>query len=124
MRIPFPAYSVVACLVCGSLLGTILQASAGIPTTTTTLPEQLCGDANGDGKLTAADALIALRTAVGSASCPVSACDYNGDDKVAASDALAILRKAVGQDVTANCPFVPTTPLTWDDGAWGRVLWN
>jgi hypothetical protein len=118
---------VTARSICAVLLFTTLQAFAGDPgptTTTTTMPEPLCGDANGDEKITAADALIALRTAVGSASCPVSVCDYTGDDKVAASDALAILRRAVGQSVTANCPFVPTTPLTWDEGTWGQVLWN
>lgn len=106
------------------VLGTGLRASAGEPTTTTTMPAPLCGDANGDDKVTAADALVALRTAVGSASCPLSACDYNGDDKVAASDALAILRKAVGQGVVADCPFPPTTPLAWDEGTWDDVLWN
>lgn len=64
---------------------------------------QLCGDGNGDGNITAGDALFALRTAVGSASCPLAACDYNGDDKITAGDALAILRKAVGQDSPGNC---------------------
>ena len=64
---------------------------------------QLCGDGNGDGKITAADALFALRTAVGSADCSLAACDYNGDDKITAGDALAILRKAVGQDPPGNC---------------------
>ncbi|MFN2376641.1 MAG: hypothetical protein ABR538_08895, partial [Candidatus Binatia bacterium] len=79
------------------------------PTTTTTLAETMCGDANGDGKITAGDALTALRTAVGTAECSVAICDYSGDGKVAASDALAILRTAVGQNVTANCAVAPTS---------------
>src|SRR5205085_7242407 len=72
--------------------------------TTTTVESALCGDANGDDAVTAADALLALRTAVGTSTCALVRCDYNGDAKVAASDALAILRRAVGQDVPANCP--------------------
>jgi hypothetical protein len=64
----------------------------------------VCGDANADGGVAAADALIALRTAVGTGSCPIWRCDFNGDDSVAASDALAILRTAVGQNTTPNCP--------------------
>lgn len=63
----------------------------------------LCGDANGDGTITAGDALFTLRSAVGTAICPLTACDYTGDDKITASDALAILRKAVGQDVPGQC---------------------
>jgi imidazolonepropionase-like amidohydrolase len=64
----------------------------------------LCGDANDDGKLSASDALAALRTSVGTSSCPLEACDYTGDEKITASDALAILRRSVGQSVAANCP--------------------
>ncbi|HEY2772863.1 MAG TPA: dockerin type I domain-containing protein [Candidatus Binatia bacterium] len=64
----------------------------------------LCGDANGDGHVTASDALAALKTAVGSADCPVDRCDFNGDGHVLAADALAILKTAVGQDTTPSCP--------------------
>jgi hypothetical protein len=78
--------------------------ASGCATTTTTLPQSLCGDANADGKITASDALAALKTAVGSTTCPLFRCDYNGDTKITASDALAILRKAVGQDVPPKCP--------------------
>ncbi len=63
----------------------------------------LCGDASRDGKITAADALTALRTAVGSASCGTIACDFNGDGNVTAADALAILRAAVGTPTTPSC---------------------
>ncbi|HXC51515.1 MAG TPA: DNRLRE domain-containing protein [Candidatus Limnocylindrales bacterium] len=65
--------------------------------------ETLCGDANDDGKLTASDALTALRTAVGAGNCELARCDYNGDGKVNASDALAILRVAVGGPSNPLC---------------------
>jgi hypothetical protein len=77
-----------------------------VSTTTTTLPvEIVCGDANGDGEIKTADALQALRTAVGSGSCPPTRCDYNGDGDVKTGDALAILKTAVGTVVTPNCPL-------------------
>lgn len=62
-----------------------------------------CGDANEDGDVTATDALIALRTAVQSASCDLCVCDTNGSGSITASDALLILRAAVGQMVTMQC---------------------
>lgn len=113
-----------ASLLCSSPGRAGLSAPAATATTTTTLPEVVCGDANGDGAVRAGDALLALRAAVGSSTCSLEVCDYTGDGKVAASDALAILRKAVGQEVAAHCPPAPTTPLTWDEGAWGQVSWN
>lgn len=72
-------------------------------TTTTTLPALLCGDANGNGVIQASDALLTLRTVVGTASCLLALCDVNADGVVRASDALAILRKAVGQDIELVC---------------------
>lgn len=64
----------------------------------------LCGDATGDGKVTAADALLTLKTAVGSATCAPSACDANGSGGISAADALLILKAAVGTPVELNCP--------------------
>lgn len=57
------------------------------------------GDMNGDGRTTAADALLALRMAV--LLDPVTVYglahgDMNGDGKISAADALLVLRKAVG----------------------------
>ncbi len=63
----------------------------------------LCGDANGDGKVTAADALTTLRTAVGVGACDLARCDYNGSGDVTAADALAVLRAAVGSQTAPNC---------------------
>jgi uncharacterized delta-60 repeat protein len=71
--------------------------------TTTTLPEVTCGDANGDGVVNVADALATLRAAVGLGICPLSACDTNGDGVVNTGDALRVLRRAVGQDIAMNC---------------------
>ncbi|HXC52051.1 MAG TPA: S8 family serine peptidase [Candidatus Limnocylindrales bacterium] len=76
----------------------------GCGTTTTTLAAFECGDANEDGVITAPDALKALRTAVGTATCSLALCDFTGDGKVGASDALAILRRAVGEDLEGHCP--------------------
>lgn len=82
---------------------------------------QPCGDATGDGKITAADALKALRVAVGIGTCPQEVCDYTGDGEITATDALAILRVAVGQDIPPRCPdtalaevatTLPATPTT------------
>lgn len=65
---------------------------------------ETCGDFNGDGNVTAADALGALLAGLGLEACAPSVCDYNGDGSVSATDALAILHVAVGQSLPANCP--------------------
>jgi hypothetical protein len=59
----------------------------------------LTGDTNGDGLVTAADALLLLRNLVGLASLSESglkAADVNGDGFVTAADAALILRAIVG----------------------------
>jgi len=74
-------------------------------TTTTTLVETVvCGDASGDGLITATDALRVLRSAVGQFVCLLAICDYTGDGNITASDALAVLRKAVGLPSLPKCP--------------------
>jgi subtilisin family serine protease len=73
-------------------------------TTTTTIEQQMCGDASNDGKITAGDAQISLRTAVGTGDCTVDVCDYSGDGRVTATDANFILRVAVGQSLEPKCP--------------------
>ncbi|MFN2425553.1 MAG: dockerin type I repeat-containing protein [Candidatus Binatia bacterium] len=75
-------------------------------TTTSTLPvEPSCGDANGDGIVTAGDALLALRAAVGSDECELAVCDADHNGEVSAGDSLAILRFAVGLPANLNCPL-------------------
>ena len=63
-----------------------------------------CGDANGNGTVEATDALIALRTAVGTATCDLCACDVDSSGAIVASDAQRILTAAVGTTVTLQCP--------------------
>jgi hypothetical protein len=66
-----------------------------------------CGDANGNGSISASDALVALRSAIGLEPCALCLCDTNQSDKVTAGDALAVLRRAVGQQVDMLCTLCP-----------------
>lgn len=54
-----------------------------------------CGEVTGDCKITAADALLTLKMAVGQLS-PDLVADMDGNQKLTAGDALAILRVSVG----------------------------
>ncbi|HYC00059.1 MAG TPA: hypothetical protein VEC57_13075 [Candidatus Limnocylindrales bacterium] len=66
-----------------------------------------CGQPLTDGELPkASDALLVLRTAVGSAQCTPCVCDVNASGSVTATDALATLRKAVGSDLMLSCPML------------------
>jgi hypothetical protein len=55
----------------------------------------LCGDADANGAVTAGDALVTLRTAVGAASCAADRCDSDGSSTVQVEDALRILRASL-----------------------------
>ncbi len=60
------------------------------------LPE-VCGDADGDGRVTATDARRILYGAVGLvADCDNGHCDADGDGRVTATDARKVLRAAIG----------------------------
>jgi hypothetical protein len=63
-----------------------------------------CGDGDGSGTITASDALLTLKTAVGATTCSVAFIDTNGDGLVTATDALAVLRTAVNLPVALTCP--------------------
>ncbi len=63
-----------------------------------------CGDFNGNGSITAGDALAVLQVAVGTRDCALCTCDVNGSAQITSTDALFVLRVAVGQDVTLSCP--------------------
>lgn len=77
-------------------------------TTSTTIPvDTVCGDMNGDGDLTATDALSILRAGVGLSVCENWQCDYNGSGLVSTADALAVLKTAVGGRVGGKCPPKP-----------------
>lgn len=62
----------------------------------------MLGDVDGDGKVTAADARLVLRAAVGLellSGDALKAADINKDGKITAADARLVLRKAVGLEV-------------------------
>ena len=71
----------------------------------TLIPVPRCGDANADAKTTTADALLALRGAVGSAACPAYLCDVNLSGGVTSADALLLLKRSVGQPTSLACPL-------------------
>jgi|GEM_PF-4698276 len=74
----------------------------------------LCGDADGEGIVTAGDAMVILRNAVGlSVTCPRTVCDMNGDDTITGSDALMALRKAVGIEVGDRCSIGTGNIVFW-----------
>ncbi|MGI6265012.1 MAG: dockerin type I repeat-containing protein, partial [Acutalibacteraceae bacterium] len=63
-------------------------------------PDQLEGDADGNGEITAADALMALQAATGKidlTDAQKAAADVDGNGEVTAADALAILQFATGK---------------------------
>ena len=62
-----------------------------------------CGDANQDGARTATDALIALNTSVGLATCIETLCDANSSGATTSTDSLILLNLSVGLDVPASC---------------------
>ncbi|GAB6275133.1 MAG: hypothetical protein STSR0004_19980 [Peptococcaceae bacterium] len=65
-----------------------------------------CGDVNGDEKVSAADATLTLRAAVGLQKLTyeqICAANVNCDQKITAADVTLILRKAVGLVKELNC---------------------
>ncbi len=62
-----------------------------------------CGDADGNGRQTATDALVVLRCAIGQISCDTVMADVDGSGRVTSTDALNILRVATGQRVGLIC---------------------
>ena len=67
---------------------------------------EVVGDANGDGRITTEDSLLALRMSVGSISPDVECVDVSGDGKVDSLDALMILTIAQKTQVCVNAPEV------------------
>ncbi|QEM67825.1 hypothetical protein FO488_06430 [Geobacter sp. FeAm09] len=75
---------------------TLGNALSGVTLTSSYNPD---GDLNNDGQAKSADALVALRIAVGLTPLTAPALihgDMNGDGSITSADALLILRKAVG----------------------------
>lgn len=70
-------------------------------------PTQICGDANGDGKVNLADAILALQFAVGSkkpTEAQVPGLDLNGDGKIQLGEVIRVLRKAVNPQMVLEGP--------------------
>ena len=70
------------------------------------IPVVMKGDANKDGNITVADALLYLRYAVGQDISPYhidTSDDVTCDGKITVADALLVLRKSVGQNVNLQC---------------------
>jgi hypothetical protein len=85
-----PGLEEIRCSVCRTLMGTREIAP---------LPSFLPGDADRNGKITAADARLVLRISVGLERADTETfriADFNGDGKVTADDARSVLRRAVG----------------------------
>ncbi|MCK4460052.1 MAG: dockerin type I repeat-containing protein [Methanosarcinales archaeon] len=83
-------------LVSGTLQITAKKGTFEPATTGILVSELQKGDLNGDGVVTAADAVIALEIAAGSRSFD-SAADVSGDGQVTSLDALMILQAAAGE---------------------------
>jgi hypothetical protein len=78
--------------------GTVVELEAETVDGSITFPEIIWGDANCDGKVTAADAALILRSIVGLAELSTQGAlnaDVNGDMQVTAEDAALILRYIV-----------------------------
>ncbi len=104
--------SVVPCVAAGVEIGTAPPEEGN-----SALPETMLGDLDGSGKITAADARVALLIAAKSLSPTreqeISA-DYDGSGKITAADARYILRVAARIDPYS--PLDPPVPLTATTG--------
>lgn len=65
--------------------------------------DRLCGDANGDRAISAPDALVVLKAAVGAFACQICVCDVDSSGRITASDALTTLRRSVGIPMELLC---------------------
>ena len=82
--------------------GTVSGTTTGAPPSAGS-----CGDPDGDGAVTASDALLAIGAAVGSGECANRLCDVNSDCLTTMSDGLMILSAATGQPVELSCSCSP-----------------
>ena len=92
----FITSSILLTCVCTSLSVNAQEVSAA------DAPIYIKGDINLDGNITASDAFIVLRAAVGAVTLTseeFSIADLNGDRSITSSDALQLLRRAVGADL-------------------------
>ena len=86
------------CLITLSLLLAVFQHGSA-------LALDDCGrPLSGSGRVTAADAALALRTAVGQDSCRSALCDVDGNQGLDAADAAYLLRRALNPNLPLHCP--------------------
>ena len=64
----------------------------------------VCGDANGDGRVSVSDGVQTLRAAAGLSSRCDDKCDLDGNGKITVSDGVNVLRKAAGLTAVEACP--------------------
>ncbi len=82
-----------------------MEPSTEPPVTEPSEPEYVLGDVNGDGRITSADARLALRAAVSLETLDavkLLSADANSDGKVTSADARLILRVAIGLETLSN----------------------
>lgn len=84
----------------------VLQALAAAVTIGLTASTALavCGDANGDGRVSVSDGVQALRAAAGLPSICAQDCDIDGNGEISVTDGVNILRKAAGLSIVEACP--------------------
>jgi hypothetical protein len=74
---------------------------------------QLCGDADGNGSVTVADGVQALRAAADlSTTCTAARCDVDGNGTIAVADGVNVLRKAADLPVAGSCAVSTTAAVT------------
>jgi hypothetical protein len=72
-----------------------------------TAEAQVCGDADGNDKVTVTDGVQVLRKAADlSSSCGATLCDVDGNGKVTVTDGVQVLRKAADLPITGTCSGV------------------
>lgn len=74
---------------------------------TPVLATAYCGDANNDDAVTAMDALVVLRSAIGLGDACIAncECDVDFDREITANDALETLQAAVRGDLYSGCGY-------------------
>jgi len=104
-RMPFLSIAIAEAPTTTTTSTTVTSTTTTSTSTTSTSmePDSFCGDANGDGNLTAGDALFILRAAVGGTTCPLALCDADGSARITAGDAMRVLRVSVGSNASLVC---------------------
>ena len=107
-----------AALVATGVAAVLLRLAPAEAATAPLIATVRCGDGNGDGRVTVADALAALRSSVSLPSrCTPLSCDATGGaDGIRATDALLLLRVAVGV-ASPSALRCPSAARLWNEQA-------